>query len=167
MPEEFDEGGEDLEQPPAFFPYEADSPTGEAVDYGEPVEVSVEGVFAVENNGTVQQFVLLSDGTRKVPILIGAFEATAITLALEGKTPDRPMTHDLLKTIMDRLEGELDRVVIDDLWSTTFYAKLYVLNVDGEEMCVDARPSDAIALALRCDASVFVADGILDQSGGL
>ena len=167
MPEEFEDGGEDLEHPPSFFPYEAEATGNEAVDYGEPVEVSVEGVFAAENNGTIQRFVLLSDGERKIPILIGPFEATAITLSLEGTKPDRPMTHDLLKTVMDRLDGDLDRVVIDDLWSTTYYAKLFVTSGDGEEMAIDARPSDAIALALRFECSIFVADGILDQTGGV
>ncbi|MBC8064312.1 MAG: bifunctional nuclease family protein [Chlorobia bacterium] len=128
---------------------------------GELIEVQIEGVFAAESNGSISRFVLLSDGERKLPILIGPYEAQAISLPLEGTRPDRPMTHDLVKAILDRLNSNLDRVVIDDLWNTIYYAKLYV-RTDKEEIEIDARPSDAIALSVRFDAPIYVADGILE-----
>ncbi len=164
MPDEFEgpEGQDDFDSPPAFFPQGAGRDR-EPADFGELIEVSIEGVFAAESGGSISHFVLLSDGERKLPILIGGFEAQAISYPLEGKRPDRPLSHDLIRNIMDRLDATLDRVVIDDLWNTTYYAKLYVKHA-GEEIEVDARPSDAVALAVRFDAPVFVADGILDQS---
>ncbi len=165
MPDEFDDpdGQENFEEPPAFFPYESGLPRREPGSLGELVEVQIEGVFAAESGGNISRFVLLTDGDRKLPILIGPYEAQAITLPLEGMRPDRPMTHDLIKNIMDRLDAHLDRVVIDDLWNTTYYAKLY-LKKGKEEFEIDARPSDSIAIAVRFDAPIFVADGILEQS---
>jgi uncharacterized protein len=132
---------------------------------GELIEVSIEGVFAAENAGNISRFVLLSDGERKLPILIGPYEAQAISLPLDGTQPDRPMTHDLVRNIMDRLEATLDRVVIDDLWNTIYYAKLYLKSKSDEEIEIDSRPSDAIALAVRFEAPIFVADGILEAGG--
>lgn len=164
MPEEYEDEPEGLERPPPFFPYEPDA-TAPALDGpGEPVEVSIEGVFAAESNGSIQRFVLLSDGDRKLPILIGLAEAAAISLPLEGATPDRPMTHDLVKTILERLGATVERIVIDDLWSTTFYAKI-VLRHNETETIIDSRPSDAIAIALRFEAPVYVAENILQHAG--
>lgn len=160
MPEEHD-GSENFEEPPPFFPYEGNGSARAPGSLGELVEVSIEGVFAAESNGSISRFVLLSDGERKLPILIGPYEAQAISLPLEGTRPDRPMTHDLVKAILDRLDTTLDRVVIDDLWNTVYYAKLYI-RTSKEEMEIDARPSDAIALAVRFEADIFVADGILE-----
>ena len=77
--------------------------------------------------------------------------------------PDRPMTHDLFKNVLDRFEAVIDRVVIDDFWNTIYYAKLYVKS-SKEEFEIDARPSDAIALAVRFDAPILVSEGILDQA---
>lgn len=164
MPEDPEEDPEGLDKPPAFFPYDADETEREPVSLGDPVEVNVEGVFGYESNGKVEHFVLLSDGDRKVPILIGPFEAQAITLPLDGAQPDRPMTHDLIRTIIDRLGWSLARVVIDDLWSATYYAKLH-LHQGKNEIEIDCRPSDAIALAVRFDAPILVAEGILDAAG--
>ena len=95
-----------------------------------------------------------------MPIHIGPFEAQAISYPLESSQPDRPLTHDLLKNILDRVELAIDRVVIDDLWSTTFYAKLYIRFSD-EELEIDSRPSDAIALAVRAQAPIYVTEQIL------
>lgn len=164
MPEEIPEDFGDFENPPAFFPYKEPSPIEDHPgDYGEPVEVQVEAVFMAQSGDQVQRFVLLSDGERKLPIVIGPFEATSITLALEGQQPDRPMTHDLMKSIMEKLEATVDRVVIDDLWGSTYYAKIYLVE-GGEETEIDSRPSDAIALAVRFNAPIYVADGILDHA---
>ncbi|OJU61672.1 MAG: hypothetical protein BGO01_05665 [Armatimonadetes bacterium 55-13] len=128
---------------------------------GELVEVQVEGVFAAENNGNISRFVLVTDGERRLPIMIGPYEASAISLALEGTHPDRPMTHDLLRNIVDKLGATLTRVVIDDLWNGTYYAKLY-FRTDKEEMEIDSRPSDAIALSIRFGSTILVSDGILE-----
>lgn len=163
MPEEFEdpEGPDNLDEPPAFFPYDGNGARREPGALGELIEVQIEGVFAAESNGGISRFVLLSDGERKLPILIGPFEAQAISLPLENTRPDRPMTHDLIRNILDRLGATLDRVVIDDLWNTIYYAKLY-LRTSTEEIEIDVRPSDAIALAVRFDAPILVADGILE-----
>jgi hypothetical protein len=164
MSEDFENPeGDELNEPPAFFPLESGQQDREPVSLGEPIEVQIEGVFAAENSGQISRFVLLSDGTRKLPILIGPPEATAISLPLEGTRPDRPLTHDLLRNVLDRLNVGLDRVVIDDLWNTIYYAKLYIKK-GAEEFEIDARPSDAIAMAIRFDAPIFVSEGILEAA---
>ena len=124
------------------------------------VEVQVEGVYRAENGGQISQFVLVSDGERKLPILIGPFEAQAIAHVIDNERPDRPMTHDLMRNIMERLDGIVDRVAIDDFWNTIYYAKIYVKR-GNEEIEIDARPSDAIALALRFDSPIFVSESIM------
>ena len=165
MAEDLPDQPDDLDRPPSFFPYEGT----EALDehhraQGEPIEVQVEAVFAAQSGENIQRFVLLSDGIRKLPIVIGGFEAAAITLPLDSQQPDRPMTHDLLRSVLDRLDAKISRVVIDDLWGSTYYAKIYIV-AKGEEIEIDSRPSDAIALAIRVDAPIFVVEGILDQVG--
>lgn len=166
MPEEYDdpEGREDLDEPPAFFPKEE----GPGID--EPkeatlLEVTVEGVFEDVSSGPSAKFVIVVDEIgRKVPIAIGGFESRAILEAMEGVRPDRPMTHDLIRNMVERLGATLERVAIDDLWNTVYYAKL-VLTAEGsdEELLIDARPSDAIALALRFQAPIYMSDAILEQ----
>lgn len=156
---------EDLGQPPSFFPYEESDELDAIVDFGNPVEVKVEAVFAAQSQETVQRFVLLSDGQRKLPIVIGGFEAMAISLQLDSHQPDRPMTHDLLSKIIEKLDGQVNRIFIDDFVGSTYYAKIVLENPDGEELIVDSRPSDAIALAVRVDAPIFIAEGILNQHG--
>ncbi|MCW5942201.1 MAG: bifunctional nuclease family protein [Fimbriimonadaceae bacterium] len=152
------EGPENLDEPPPFFPKEL---AGEAAESAsELIRCRIEGVFAAENDANITRFVVLSDGARRLPILIGPYEATAISLPLSGERPDRPMTHDLLKTIIDRLGYEFDRVVIDDLWNGIFYAKIHLKKGD-EDLEIDARPSDAVAMAIRFDAPIFVSDEIL------
>lgn len=103
---------------------------------------------------------------RTLPILIGAPEAQAIAMALENIKPPRPLTHDLLKSVMDDIECRMKRVEICDLRDNTFFAKL-VLEQDGMDFEIDARPSDAIALALRCSAPVFVAESVMEKAGVL
>lgn len=156
-------GPENLDEPPAFFPSEFLGPDREPGSMGELLEVSIEGVYAVENAGSISRFVLLTEGRRRLPILIGPFEAQAISLPLDGNRPERPMTHDLIKNVVDRLGADVDRVVIDDLWNTIYYAKVY-LRKGEEEIEIDSRPSDAIAIAVRFDAPIFVAEGILETA---
>lgn len=165
MPDEQPEDQGDFESPPSFFPYDEEAVVDGHLpgDYGEPVAVQVEAVFRTVASDTEQHFVLLTDSDRKLPIMIGPFEAASIAYALEGQHPDRPMTHDLFKNMLAKLDATLDRVVIDDLWGSTYYAKIYIRQGEDEAE-IDSRPSDAIALAVRLDAPIFVADGILDQA---
>jgi hypothetical protein len=102
-------------------------------------------------------------GTRLLPIWIGLFEANAIALVMEKITTARPMTHDLLKSAIDLLDARVQRAVVDNLRENTFYASVYLLS-GGEERRLDARPSDAIALALRAGAPIFVTRDVLSHS---
>lgn len=102
------------------------------------------------------------DGDRRLPIIIGGFEAQAIALEMEGVVPPRPMTHDLMKNIMEKFGATLTEVYINDLNEGTFYAKLIF---DDGTTEVDARPSDAVALAVRYNAPLFVNESILDETG--
>jgi len=99
------------------------------------------------------------DGKRFLPILIGPFEATAIALALEGTQVPRPLSHDLMRAMLDELDATLEQVIIHDIKDSTFFATL-VIDADGQRREIDARPSDGIALALRVDAPIFVSDKI-------
>lgn len=105
-----------------------------------------------------------AEGQRRLPIIIGTFEAQAIALELEHIKPPRPMTHDLMKSIIDTFEAKFSQVFINDLSEGTFFAKiLYKRN--GEDLEQDARPSDAIALAVRFNAPIYVDEKILDEAG--
>jgi len=129
-------------------------------------EVKVMGVYAHQDQGTIaNHFVLLRDNRgRRVPIFVGQFEAFAISLALEGDAPDRPFTHDLIRLLLERLDATIEGVVIDDLWNETFYAKIALVKPGGETMDIDARPSDAIALALRVRAPIYMAESVLEAT---
>ncbi len=100
------------------------------------------------------------DGSHYLPILIGPFEATAIALALEGAPVPRPLSHDLMRNILETLNANLEQVVIHDIRDSTFFAKL-IVRTSGELQEIDARPSDGIALALRVAAPIFVSDKIV------
>lgn len=117
-------------------------------------EVKVKAVTMDEAGGFQ---VLLTDMEEKnvLPIHIGPYEAQAIVMALQGQIPPRPMSHDLLKSLCNNLSGSLEKVVITDIRDDTFYAELY-LNYNNETHVVDSRPSDAIALALRCNSSIYM-----------
>ncbi|MDQ6930783.1 MAG: bifunctional nuclease family protein [Candidatus Eremiobacteraeota bacterium] len=106
--------------------------------------------------------VILKDleGKRFLPILIGPFEATSIALALEGAPVPRPLSHDLMRTLLETLDAHLEQIVIHDIRESTFFAKL-VVRANGELQEIDARPSDGIALALRMKAPIFVSDKII------
>ena len=100
------------------------------------------------------------DGSHYLPILIGPFEATAIALALEGAPVPRPLSHDLMRNILESLETTLEQVIIHDIKDSTFYAKL-ILRCDGELQEIDARPPTASRLALRMKAPIYVTDKIV------
>jgi hypothetical protein len=133
----------------------------------ELMEVKVMGI--VVDPKASNPVVVLVDltGQKALPIWIGVFEAEAISRGLEDVVTLRPMTHDLMKQILDTFQVSLTRVVINDIKGNTFYANLY-LNIEGEEVIVDSRPSDAIALAVRVKAPIFVAESVVEatkQSG--
>ena len=106
--------------------------------------------------------VILKDleGKRYLPILIGPFEATAIALALEGTQVPRPLSHDLMRTMLESLHATLEQIVIHDIKDSTFFAKLVVRQQNGNTQEIDARPSDGVALALRMQAPIYVSDKI-------
>lgn len=103
------------------------------------------------------------DGNRRLPIIIGQFEAQAIALEMEGIKPPRPLTHDLLKNLIDNLGGTVVEVIVNELRENTFYAKI-VLDISGLTNEVDARPSDAIALAVRADAPIYVTEAVMEAA---
>ncbi len=107
--------------------------------------------------------VLLADQEEKnfLPIMVGPFEAQAIALPLQGKAVPRPMTHDLLRSVCEKLGAEVKKTVICDITDGTFYAELYLKKGD-EELILDSRPSDAIALALRCEAPIFIGPHLIE-----
>ena len=129
------------------------------------IQVDIIGLSTSPSSGGAYALVLGEvNGNRRLPIIIGAFEAQAIALELEKIQPPRPMTHDLIRNLFDALGAEVTDIVIDDLREGTFFAKVrYVY--DDDEAQLDARPSDAVALAVRTDAPIFVASAVLDEAG--
>ena len=112
-----------------------------------------------------QPIVLLKtvDGNRFLPIWIGHPEAAAILMKLQGAQTPRPMTHDLLNDMLEQLEAKCERVSVTELRDNTFYASI-TLSVNGSEIEIDSRPSDAIALAVRCQAPIFAAEEVIEES---
>lgn len=104
------------------------------------------------------------EGSRVLPIVIGVYEADAIKLKVSSVELPRPMTHDLLRNTIRELDAELEMIVVHELRHGTFFAKLVLKTSDGRSREVDARPSDAIALALRAGAPIFVEENLLDLS---
>ncbi len=113
-----------------------------------------------------QRVVMLKEKTtdRYLPIWIGPAEADAIAVRLQGVSVPRPMTHDLMQSIVDILGGSVNSIVVSDLRDDTFFAKV-ILNIDGGQMEVDSRPSDAIALAVRVEAPIYAEDVVLEKAG--
>lgn len=106
------------------------------------------------------------DGQRQLPIWIGPCEAEAITIELQDTEISRPLTHDLLKALVEKLDGKISHIVVSELRNQVFYA-LLVMDVRGETMEVDCRPSDAIALAVRAKVPIFVGEAVMDEVGVL
>ena len=109
-----------------------------------------------------QRVVILKDkaAERYLPIYIGRFEADAIAIRLQGHEHHRPLTHDLLNHMIAELGGEVSHILVNDMRNDTFYARIFV-NVNGQQMNIDSRPSDAIALAVRCDVPIFVEEEVM------
>jgi bifunctional DNase/RNase len=124
------------------------------------IEMKIRGLMV--DPSTNAPIVILKDvqGDTVLPIWVGLYEANAIALEVEKATTPRPMTHDLLKNLLQGLNANLQRVVVTELKNDTFYAVLW-LEQDGETVTIDCRPSDALALALRADCPIFVDEDVL------
>ncbi len=113
-----------------------------------------------------QRVVILREknSDRYLPIWIGPAEADAIAVKLQDLSVPRPLTHDLLRTMIESLGGVIKRILVNDLQNDTFYAKI-VIQVDGSEKEIDSRPSDAMALAVRAQVPIFAAEAVMDKAG--
>ncbi|MEM1042130.1 MAG: bifunctional nuclease family protein [Bacteroidota bacterium] len=129
------------------------------------LQVDIIGLSTSPSSGGAYALVLGEiDGNRRLPIIIGAFEAQAIALELEKIQPPRPLTHDLLRDLFEAIDADITDIVIDDLREGTFFAKIRYVYA-GKEHQLDARPSDAVALAVRTEAPIYVAPDVLDEAG--
>ncbi len=128
------------------------------------IKVEILGLSTSSSSGGAYALILReAEGLRRLPIIIGAFEAQAIALEIEGIKPPRPMTHDLFKDVIEALGFAVTEVTITELREGTFYARLSLDNGALDE--VDSRPSDAIALAVRFGVPVYVSEDVLDEAG--
>lgn len=128
------------------------------------IQVTVAGLGIAPPSTTPLLLLKERDGERVLPVGIGPLEAQAIVLPLQGVHPPRPLTHDIFVEILSSLGGHLRRVEIVDLIDSTFHARL-MLETGGEERTYDIRPSDAVALAVRTETPIFVAEAVFDQAG--
>ena len=113
-----------------------------------------------------EQIIVLKEktGERLLPIIIGFPEASSIKMNLSQIKTPRPMTHDLLRSIIDNLGAKVEKVVVDDLLSNTFHAKIFLIAQNNEQKIIDARPSDSVALAVRTKSPIFVEDDVLNKA---
>ena len=128
------------------------------------IEMNIKGLMV--DPVTNMPIVILrdKDGQKVLPIWVGIFEANAIALQIENISTPRPMTHDLLRNVIQDLKASVEKVVVCDLQDNTFYALIY-LGLHGDTLAIDARPSDAIALAIRADVPIFVEEKVFDSAG--
>jgi bifunctional DNase/RNase len=129
------------------------------------MEVRVDLARIVIQDGSDQQIIFLREhgGEREFPIVIGDSEACAIDRRLKGYKKARPLTHDLLADVIEKLHGELEKIVINDLKNHTFYAKLVIRVTGGELVEIDSRPSDAIALGVASNTQIYVSEHVLRE----
>jgi uncharacterized protein len=127
------------------------------------IEMTIKGLMV--DPITNMPIVILRDkeGQKVLPIWVGTFEANAIALQIENISTPRPMTHDLLRNVIQDLKASVQKIVVCDLQDNTFYALIY-LTIGGDTVAIDSRPSDAIALALRTRAPIFVEDTVIDNA---
>lgn len=131
----------------------------------EKVQVDILGLSTSPSSAGAYALILKeTNGKRKLPIIIGAFEAQSIALELEGMKPPRPLTHDLMRNIIDTFAVSLNEVCINELRDGTFYAKLTIEGLSDTQE-IDSRPSDAIALAVRYGAPIYVGEEVLNEAG--
>jgi bifunctional DNase/RNase len=126
----------------------------------ERIQVDILGLSTSPASGGAYALILKEmGGSRRLPIIIGAFEAQSIALEMEGIKPPRPLTHDLMKTIIDKMGVSLSEVTVHELREGTFYAKI---SLDSQE--IDSRPSDAIALAVRYSVPIYVSEKVMEEA---
>ena len=127
------------------------------------IEMSIKGLMVDPISNMPIVILRDKEGVKTLPIWVGMFEANAIALQIENISTPRPMTHDLLRNVIHDLKASVQKIVVCDLHDSTFYALIY-LTLNGEIVAIDARPSDAIALALRTRAPIFVEDTVIDNA---
>ena len=127
------------------------------------IEMSIKGLMVDPISNMPIVILRDKDGQKTLPIWVGMFEANAIALQIENISTPRPMTHDLLRNVIHDLKASVQKIVVCDLQDSTFYALIY-LTLNGESVAIDARPSDAIALALRTRAPIFVEEAVIDNA---
>src|SRR5881396_1846728 len=127
------------------------------------IEMTIKGLMVDPLTNMLIVILRDQEGQRVLPIWVGIFEANAIALQIENIPTPRPMTHDLLRNIIQDLRASVQKIVVCDLQENTFYALIY-LTVNGDTVAIDARPSDAIALALRTRAPIYVEDSVIDHA---
>ncbi len=132
---------------------------------GTILQVAIKGVYLLEKTpGPPVPLVLMEDNAKRImPIYIGLSEAISINAALNHEIPPRPMTHDLFISLLERLGSKIDSILIDELNEGVFYARMSV-SMDGKHFELDARPSDCIAIALRCGAPIHVRESVLSDA---
>ncbi len=131
---------------------------------GTILQVIIKGVYLLEkNSGTVPLVLLEDEGKRLMPIYIGLSEAISINAAINHEIPPRPMTHDLFISLLERTSSQIDDILIDELNDGVYYARMCV-SMDGRQFEIDARPSDCIAIALRCNATIHVRESIICEA---
>ncbi len=131
---------------------------------GTILQVNIKGVYLIEKSGGPIPLVLLQDQAKRVmPIYIGLSEAISINAALNHEIPPRPMTHDLFISLLEHTCSMIDNILIDELNNGVYYARLSV-SMDGKQFELDARPSDCIAIALRCGAPIHVRESVLSEA---
>jgi bifunctional DNase/RNase len=128
------------------------------------IEVKIRGLMMDPSSGT--PIIILKDVNSEtmLPIWVGAYEANAIALEIEKIAPQRPMTHDLLRNVILEMGASVERVVVTELRDNTFFAMIIMKDRAGDPVMIDARPSDAIALALRVDCPIFVNEEVIRAS---
>ncbi|MCA1621359.1 MAG: bifunctional nuclease family protein [Acidobacteria bacterium] len=128
------------------------------------IEVKIRGLMMDPSSGT--PIIILKDVNSEtmLPIWVGAYEANAIALEIEKISPQRPMTHDLLRNVIIEMGANVERVVVTELRDNTFFALIIMKDRAGASVMIDARPSDAIALALRVDCPIFVNEEVIQAS---
>jgi bifunctional DNase/RNase len=127
------------------------------------IEMSIKGLMVDPISNMPIVILRDKEGSRTLPIWVGMFEANAIALQIENISTPRPMTHDLLRNVIHDLKASVQKIVVCDLQDSTFYALIYLM-LNGEVVAIDSRPSDAIALALRTRAPIYVEEAVIDNA---